>query len=194
VRRPLMRPDEIRTLDKNKVIILPRGELPILGTRNFYFADGQLAKRAFMPLPASTDASRTKSRALGSSAAVPSPALPTIVPTAPAYRSGLLQTRLRHGATFAAKAGRPVPPPGRRAIAKGRLKATDAAAVPAYAAIDFSALAAKAVTTRVAPDKEAAVAAILNKVRSLRAQASDIEGFDRNLSVVEDTLPDVIDG
>jgi type IV secretion system protein VirD4 len=188
-----MRPDEIRTLDKNKVIILPRGELPILGTRNFYFADGQLAKRAFMPLPASIDSSRTKSPALDLSAAVPSPALPTIVPTAPAYRSGLLRSRLRRGATFAAKAGRMAPPQGRRAIAKERLKVTDAAAVPALAAIDFSALAAKAVTTRVAPDKEAAVAAILNKVRSLRAHASDIEAFDRNLSVVEDTLPDVVD-
>ncbi|MER8563185.1 hypothetical protein, partial [Mesorhizobium sp. M1204] len=31
-----------------------------------------------------------KNSALDSSAAVPSPALPTIVPTAPAYRSGLL--------------------------------------------------------------------------------------------------------
>ncbi|WP_206535361.1 hypothetical protein, partial [Mesorhizobium sp. M7A.F.Ca.US.011.01.1.1] len=117
-----------------------------------------------------------------------------IVPTAPAYRSGLLQARLRRGATFAAKAGRIAPPPGRRAIVKERLKATDAADVPAYAAIDFSALAAKAVTTRIAPDKEAAVAAILNKVRSLRANASDTETFDRNLSIVEDALPDLVDG
>ncbi|MGT2467783.1 type IV secretory system conjugative DNA transfer family protein (plasmid) [Mesorhizobium atlanticum] len=51
VRRPLMRPDEIRTLDKNKVIILPRGELPIFGTRNFYFADGQLANARLCPCP-----------------------------------------------------------------------------------------------------------------------------------------------
>ncbi|WP_245489190.1 type IV secretory system conjugative DNA transfer family protein, partial [Mesorhizobium sp. M7D.F.Ca.US.004.03.1.1] len=186
-----MRPDEIRTLDKNKVIILPRGELPILGTRNFYFADGQLAKRAFMPLPAFTDASRTKIPGLDASAAVPSPALPTIVPTTPAYRSGLLQTRLRRGATFAAKAGPIAPPPGRRAIVKERLKTTVAAAVPAYAAVDFSALAAKAVTTRIAPDKEAAVAAIMNKVRSLRANAADTESFDLNLSIVEDALPDL---
>ncbi|MER9222214.1 hypothetical protein NKI48_25380 [Mesorhizobium sp. M0644] len=57
----------------------------------------------------------------------------------------------------------------------------------------FSALAAKAVTTRIAPDKEAAVAAILNKVRSLRANASDTETFDRNLSIVEDALPDLVD-
>jgi len=188
-----MRPDEIRTLDKNKVIILPRGELPILGTRNFYFADGQLAKRAFMPLPASVEVSRTKRPALDASAAVPSPALPTIVPTAPAYCSGLLQTRLRRGATFAAKAGPIAPPPGRRAIVKERLKATEPVSVSAVATIDFSALAAKAVTTRIAPDKEAAVAAILNKVRSLRAHASDTEAFDRNLSVVEDSLPDVVD-
>ena len=80
-------------------------------------------------------------------------------------------------------------PRGRRAIAKGRPKATDAAVVPAYAAIDFSALAAKAMATSIAPEKEAAVAAILNKVRSLRAHASDTDAFDRNLSIVEDALP-----
>ncbi|MER9609913.1 class I tRNA ligase family protein [Mesorhizobium sp. M0092] len=38
---------------------------------------------------------------------------------------------------------------------------------------------------------EAAVAAILNKVRSLRANVSDTEIFDRNLSIVEDALPDL---
>ncbi|MER8672203.1 hypothetical protein NKH45_34970 [Mesorhizobium sp. M1156] len=54
-------------------------------------------------------------------------------------------------------------------------------------------MAAKAVTTRIAPDKEAAVAAILNKVRSLRANASDTETFDRNLSIVEGALPDLVD-
>lgn len=48
-RRPLMRPDEIRTMDKNKVIILPRGQSPILGTRNFFFADWYLVDLAFLP-------------------------------------------------------------------------------------------------------------------------------------------------
>ncbi|MHA6645193.1 type IV secretory system conjugative DNA transfer family protein [Mesorhizobium sp. A623] len=195
VRRPLMRPDEIRTLDKNKVIILPRGQLPILGTRNFYFADRQLAKRAFMPLPSSIDGSRTKAAPGDSPAVVPSPPLPTIVPTAPAYRSGLLQTRLQRGATFAAKAGRTAPPPPRRrVIGKEPSRAAVDPALSSPPAVDFSALAARAATTSIAPDKEAAVAAILGKVLSLRSYATDTEAFDRNFSVVEDILPEALDG
>lgn len=194
VRRPLMRPDEIRTLDKNKVIILPRGQLPILGTRNFYFADGQLTKRAFMPLPSPIGRSRTNGTLGDLPAATPSPSVPTIVPTAPTYRSGLLQTRLQRGATFAAKSGRTAPPrPSRRVIAKEPSKFAADPALPSPAAVDFSALAARAATTSMAPDKMAAVAAILGKVRSLRSYATDTEAFDRNLSVVEDILPDALD-
>jgi type IV secretion system protein VirD4 len=195
VRRPLMRPDEIRTLDKNKVIILPRGQLPILGTRNFYFADRQLAKRAFLPIPAPLDGSRIKGSVASSSASVVSPTLPPIVPTAPAYRSGLLQTRLQRGATFAAKAGRTVsPPPRRRTTTKQQSEAKADPTSLNPAAIDFSALAARAATTQVAPEKEAAVAAILDKMRSLRPYATDTEAFDRSLGVVEDTLPDALNG
>ncbi|WP_195180133.1 type IV secretory system conjugative DNA transfer family protein [Mesorhizobium sp. INR15] len=194
VRRPLMRPDEIRMLDKNKVIILPRGELPILGTRNFYFADGQLAKRAFMPLPGFPDGSK-KTNPTVPSTSIPSPTTPPIVPTPPSYRSGLAQSRIRRGATFAAKVGRAAPPPPRRrGTANGR---SEAATVPASAnpeVIDFSALAARAAITTIAPEKEAAVAAILNKARAFRAHAFDAETFDLNLGVVEDTLNDVVDG
>ena len=42
VLRPLMRPDQIRTMSRNKCIILPSGSHPIFGTRNFYFADVEL--------------------------------------------------------------------------------------------------------------------------------------------------------
>lgn len=51
VRRPLMRPDQIRTMNSNSCIILPRGSHAIFGTRNFYFADPELSKRAWMPIP-----------------------------------------------------------------------------------------------------------------------------------------------
>lgn len=67
-------------------------------------------------------------------------------------------------------------------------------ALPSPPAVDFSALAAKAATARILPEKEAAVVAILGKVRSLRSYATDTEAFDRNLSVVEDILPDALDG
>lgn len=51
IMRPLMRPDEIRTMSRNKCIILPRGSHAIYGTRNFYFADSELTKRAWKPIP-----------------------------------------------------------------------------------------------------------------------------------------------
>lgn len=50
-RSPLMRPDEIRTMSRDKCIIVPRGSHAILGTRNFYFADKDLIKRAWLPIP-----------------------------------------------------------------------------------------------------------------------------------------------
>lgn len=100
-RRPLMRPDEIRTMDKNKVIILPRGQSPILGTRNFYFADRKLKNLAFTRLPQIKHA-------------VPRPKPPTIssaplVP--PKNQTGLVFTSdttpnqsIKRGSIFAAKA------------------------------------------------------------------------------------------
>lgn len=195
VRRPLRRPDEIRTLDKNKVIILPRAQLPILGTRNFYFADAKLAQRAFMPLPASMDGARPKSPAAISSQSAASRSLPPISPPAPTYRSGMADQRLRRGATFAAKTGRTAsPPPRRLTITNDHQGTTAVTAMLRPATVDFSALAARAATTRIAPEKEAAVAAILDKVRSFRVHATDTEAFDRNLSVVEDILPDALDG
>ncbi|GEM_PF-2407770 len=106
-RRPLMRPDEIRTMDKNKVIILPRGQSPILGTRNFYFADRRLAKVAFTLLP------QIKPE-------VPQPKLQPIAPPTPVslkkqtgfvFTSGAKPNHtIKRGSIFAAKAAS-FPPP-----------------------------------------------------------------------------------
>jgi type IV secretion system protein VirD4 len=107
MRRPLMRPDEIRTMDKNKVIILPRGQSPILGTRNFYFTDRKLAKVAFSPV-LSTQRMRTSSP----SAAIVIPLLPQATKTlTPAYNSGGPKGSgsVKRGATFAAKAAHTSP-------------------------------------------------------------------------------------
>jgi len=112
------------------------------------------------------------------------------------YPVGITTTRLQRGATFAAKASRaapPPPPPRRRAITKEQSEAKADPASSNPAAINFSALAARAATTQLAPEKEAAVAAILDKIRSLRAYATDTDSFDRNLGV-EDTLPDALNG
>ncbi|WP_210212591.1 hypothetical protein, partial [Mesorhizobium sp. M4A.F.Ca.ET.050.02.1.1] len=69
-----------------------------------------------------------------------------------------------------------------------------AAAAPAAAnAVDFSALAARAAATRISPQKEAVIAAILTEAKSFRPRSTDAETFDRNLSVVAEALPDVVD-
>ena len=126
---------------------------------------------------------------------------PPIVPTAAqlSLRPGS-QSRIRRGATFAAKVGRAAPPSARRCgtaqwprpVGSGNCSRLGKSP---EALIDFSVLAARAaITTRIAPEKEAAVAAILNKARAFRAQAFDAEAFDRNLRVVEATLHDVVDG
>jgi hypothetical protein len=84
-------------MDKNKVIILPRGQSPILGTRNFYFTDRKLAKAAFSPLPV------TKSLAVP---AHPKPALSAPKPKSTTYNSGsqIASSTIERGAIFAKKA------------------------------------------------------------------------------------------
>ncbi|RVD67260.1 hypothetical protein EN751_37750 [Mesorhizobium sp. M4A.F.Ca.ET.029.04.2.1] len=83
------------------------------------------------------------------------------------------------------------------AAQKNELEAThipSATAAPvASQAIDFSALAARAASTRISPQKQAVIAAILAEAKSFRPQSADGETFDRNLSVVAEALPDIVD-
>ena len=50
VMRPLMRPDEIGSMDETRCIIKIRNQQPILGLRNFYYADKELSMRAWLPI------------------------------------------------------------------------------------------------------------------------------------------------
>jgi type IV secretion system protein VirD4 len=200
VRRALMRPDEIRTMDKSKVIILPRGESPILGTRNFYFADDKLQEKAFRPLPKNATGGEMPAKSADgeptshASAIVINPARP--------YRSGIAQSRLVRGATFATKAGRTPPPPIRRRTkaswneesASRPLSLAEAvSAAPVAKTVDFGALAAKAAASRVSPQKEALIAALLSQGESFRSKSQDPAAFDNGMTVVAETLPDVVD-
>ncbi|MBE0564028.1 MAG: type IV secretory system conjugative DNA transfer family protein [Ochrobactrum anthropi] len=200
VRRALMRPDEIRTLDKSKVIILPRGQLPILGTRNFYFADDKLREKALGPMPKNATGGEKPSKPAGSKE--PSPADPIIVPPARLYHSGIAQSRLAPGTTFSAKAGRTPAPPIRRqnqasknaeSAAQPLPRSVVPSTPPPAKPVDFGALAAKAAASRVSSQKEALIAALLNQGKSFRSRSKDTEAFDNGMSVVEETLPDVVD-
>lgn len=53
--RPLMRPDELGAMNENRCIIKLRNQQPIFGVRNFYYADGELTKRAWLRVPTSKD-------------------------------------------------------------------------------------------------------------------------------------------
>jgi type IV secretion system protein VirD4 len=50
VMRPLMRPDEIGSMDETRCIIKIRNQQPILGSRNFYYADKGLAQKAWLAI------------------------------------------------------------------------------------------------------------------------------------------------
>lgn len=118
------------------------------------------------------------------------------------YHSGIAQSRLIRGATFAAKAGRSPPPPIRRQTGARRNGDAVSQSLPpsgvsgtasGAATVDFGALAAKAAASRVSPQKEALLAALLSQGKSFRAISQDTDAFDNGMSVVEETLPDVID-
>ncbi len=48
--RPLMRPDELGAMNETRCIIKIRNQQPIFGIRNLYYADRQLANRAWRPI------------------------------------------------------------------------------------------------------------------------------------------------
>lgn len=54
VMRPLMRPDELGSMDEMRCIIKLRNQRPIFGIRNLYYADRALAEKAWLPLQQAT--------------------------------------------------------------------------------------------------------------------------------------------
>ena len=50
VMRPLMRPDEVGSMDERRCIVKLRNQQPILALRNVYYADKELSKRAWLPI------------------------------------------------------------------------------------------------------------------------------------------------
>jgi hypothetical protein len=64
---------------------------------------------------------------------------------------------------------------------------------PPAKAVDFGALAAKAAASRVPPQKEALISALLSRGKSFRPKSQDTAAFDTGMSVVEETLPHVVD-
>ena len=50
--RPLMRPDELGAMNETRCIIKLRNQQPIFGIRNFYYADKELMKRAWLQIRA----------------------------------------------------------------------------------------------------------------------------------------------
>ena len=83
VMRPLMRPDEVGSMNETLCIIKLRNQQPILGIRNLYYADKQLSNVAWMPVNKSSTAATapTKITKTGASPAAASLAsIPRIGP------------------------------------------------------------------------------------------------------------------
>lgn len=60
--RPLMRPDELGAMDESRCIIKIRNQQPIFGLRNPYYADRNLATKAWLPIRKAKDAHCEKGR------------------------------------------------------------------------------------------------------------------------------------
>ncbi len=52
--RPLMRPDELGSMDESRCVIKLRNQQPIFGIRNLYYADRELAQLAWLPIASSS--------------------------------------------------------------------------------------------------------------------------------------------
>ncbi|NTE53179.1 type IV secretory system conjugative DNA transfer family protein [Agrobacterium tumefaciens] len=196
VRRPLMRADEIRTMDKSKVIILTRGEQPILGTRNFYYADKELAKRAFLPIPGkATSAEDHQPKAPKASTSSQNSTLTSSRP----YRSGMsaADERLQPGATFRKKAGFVAP---KTADVAPSDQGTDSLSgnvqgqtppTQQKKKVDFAAMAGAAKKIKMPSEKEAQITELLQRGKSFRSKSSDPEIFDQEMAIVEEALTDI---
>lgn len=210
VRRPLMRPDEIRTMDRNRCIILPRGQNAILGTRNWYFADPALEKLAWKPLPKNTQGELT---AADHAAVTPSNSdersrlqaaarhAGTIAkPPSHRFIASLNGNRLHRGATFAAKAGParvPIRPKSIREtlvnqpLAKGNVSAAPAPA--ARKVPDFAAMTAQArQAAGTAGETETRLTQAFAMLDSFAAEATDQATYDQEAQRVRQALPDVL--
>jgi type IV secretion system protein VirD4 len=191
-----MRPDEIRTMSRNKCIILPRGSHAIFGTRNFYFADAELSKRAWMPIPAFKAAAPKEEPDAGRKAAAkPSAGFgDMLVPPrfARANETAPALTRPR-GAVFAAKAGRRLPPPTRPVtvttdIAASTKPSTSRPARPRnnpdLAAITRAAGRNEAIST----EAQAKLAEAISRVAKVAAKAANKSEADAGLRDLEAAL------
>lgn len=207
VRRPLMRPDEIRTMDRNKCIILPRGQDAIMGTRNWYFADPALEKLSWKPIPKQaaeprSDLDVTGKQATDKRAKLQAAARHSAEIARPVGRSfvdSMPSGRLRRGATFATKAGPVSTPVQRRTISESLAAPASAPTVsinapaPKRKLPDFSAMTAQMRSTIAATSEtEARIAQAFAALNGFHAASADKETFEREVELVRKALPDVL--
>jgi type IV secretion system protein VirD4 len=168
-------------MSRNKCIIVPRNSFAIFGTRNFYFADAELLKRAWLPIPLSK-ASMVKVDNESAISARPR--------RGPDFNDMLLPPLLTRqdansqicgrprGAVFAAKAGKRPAPPARpmdvkissaARSTKSTYRLAEARNQPDLAAITRAAGRDETVSSEV----QSRIAAVLGRVASLAARAED---------------------
>lgn len=97
VMRPLMRPDEVGSMNEAHCIIKLRNQQPILGVRNLYYADRLLAKLAWMPLSKSATSATVPTKITKTGASQVAASLASFPPIGPqsTVRAGALKPGLR---------------------------------------------------------------------------------------------------
>jgi type IV secretion system protein VirD4 len=97
VMRPLMRPDEVGSMNETHCIIKLRNQQPILGVRNLYYADKQLSNLAWLPVNKSAMAATAPTKITKTGASPLAASLASFPPTGPqsTVRAGALKPGLR---------------------------------------------------------------------------------------------------
>ena len=187
VMRPLMRPDEIRTMSRNKCIILPRGSHAIFGTRNFYFADSELMKRAWLTIPAfngTTDAVATKAEKPAQQLRLPDNDMITPSRYFTQQEPEKVNNTRARGAVFAARVGRKPRPAIVRSnaatptVAPPSSPATSAPVVaPKRKSLNLAAITAAAASKPMDMEKQTRIAQLLAQTASLADRSSESKRF-----------------
>lgn len=183
IMRPLMRPDEIRTMSRNKCIILPRGSHAIYGTRNFYFADSELMKRAWKPIPTFERATETVAK--NTPLRVSKFRFPddTIIPPIRQFTQNEGENLSpRRGAVFASRTGGKPPAQAVQSKTSKTKRETPTAPnsdAPRPKPINLAALSAAATRNEIDVEKQALLANFLRETGKIAVSAKDREKFER---------------
>jgi type IV secretion system protein VirD4 len=173
VMRPLMRPDEVGSMNETHCIIKLRNQQPILGVRNLYYADKQLSNLAWLPVNKLATAATAPTK-ITKTGALPVPAsLASFPPVGP--QSTVRVDALKPGLRFAELAE---PSYQMRIAPEPSLRTTHLKAEPP----NYAMLAAEIETEVEEP--QAGIEALTNLLPSSKEAANLVETLKADIEIV----------